>query len=124
MSSSLFGYRPLGDDATPYVRGSTPPYDLEDLNSRYPTEPSNTMNLNTSIESGTIDFADDLSDFFDFNAEVEKISSVPGNVPAPPKIIFFIDSGEEKSAKTHQPKLQPPQLKLSIPHRLVEIFLH
>lgn len=108
MSSSLFGYGLLGDDTTPYVRGSTPPYDLEDLNFRYPTEPSNTMNLNTSIESGTIDFADDLSDFFDFNPEVEKISSVPGNVPAPPKIIFFVDSGEEEVSEDSSTKAATP----------------
>lgn len=105
----LFGYGLLGGDTTPYVPGSTPPYDLEDLSSRHPTETLSTINPNTSNESGIIDFADDLSDFFDFNAEVEKISGVPGNVPAPSKVFRFIDSGEEKVSEASKAATPPAE---------------
>ena len=90
----FFKYGFLGFEQTPYVRGSTPAYDLEDLNARYPTE-----RANISTPSGGTDLADDLSDFFDFDAaEVEKVPSEPGNMPAPPKTSDFIDSGQSRNS--------------------------
>ena len=90
---------PYDLDAMPYVRGSTPPYDLADLNSRRPTEALNMTDSVTNVLSGTVDSADDLSDFFDFDIEVEKISDLPGNVPALQGSFYFINSGEGEESR-------------------------
>ena len=69
-------------DDEPYIRGSTPPEDLQDLNSRYRAEDSSQRIVRTETELGPRDLADDLSDF-DFDVEVEKISDTLSSVPAP-----------------------------------------
>ena len=110
----LFGYNFQGDDlipyvrgsrspydldAMPYVRGSTPPYDLADLNSRHPAGAVNTTDSVANTLAGTVDSADDLSDFFDFDIEVEKISNLPGNVSALQESFYFINFGKGEESR-------------------------
>ncbi|CAF9917926.1 MAG: hypothetical protein HETSPECPRED_003626 [Heterodermia speciosa] len=87
-------------DSTPYVRGSTPPYDLEELNALYADEDENenvsmtvsgtnaqstvhganseSMVPGANAESGIMISEDDLMEVFDFEAEVDKAADVSG----------------------------------------------
>ena len=120
-------------DSTPYVRGSTPPYDLEELNALYADEDENedvsmtvsgtnaqstvhganseSMVPGANAESGILISEDDLNEIFDFEAEVDKAADVSGK-PQHQKDYYYsvlLTLAKEKPPTVYQARPQAPQ---------------